>query len=159
MPLRNQTFWIIAFVCIMLDQLTKYWTVQAMQLGQSIPVWPGVLNFTYVLNPGAAWGLFSEFPLLLRSLSLIVSLGLMWMGAFSRLNRWEQVSFGFLLGGALGNGIDRFVAGEVVDFLQFAFINFPVFNLADVFINIGVGCLLVVLFRKPPATNGKRSNS
>lgn len=142
----------------MLDQLTKYWTVQAMQLGQTIPVWPGVLNFTYVLNRGAAWGLLSEFPLLLRSLSLVVSLGLMWMGAFSRLNRWEQVSFGFLLGGALGNGIDRLVAGQVVDFLQFAFINFPVFNLADVFINIGVGCLLVVLFRNPPTANGKRSN-
>lgn len=142
----------------MLDQLTKYWTVQAMQLGQSIPVWPGVLNFTYVLNPGAAWGLMSEFPIVLRLLSLGVSLGLMAMGAFTRLNRWEQISFGFLLGGALGNGIDRFLAGEVVDFLQFAFINFPVFNLADVFINIGVFCLLVVLFRKPPATNGKRSD-
>ncbi|NEQ27321.1 MAG: lipoprotein signal peptidase [Microcoleus sp. SIO2G3] len=159
MPIRNQTFWIIAFVCIMLDQLTKYWVMQGMRLGQSIPVWPGVLNFTYVLNPGAAWGLMSEFPIVLRLLSLVVSLGLIVMGVLSRLNRWEQVSFGFLLGGALGNGIDRLVAGEVVDFLQFAFINFPVFNLADVFINIGVFCLLIVLFRKPPATNGKRSSS
>ncbi|MCA1994618.1 MAG: signal peptidase II, partial [Coleofasciculus sp. S288] len=63
-----------------------------------------------------------------------------------------------ILGGALGNGIDRFLAGYVVDFLDFRLINFPVFNLADVFINVGIICLLIASFRHtPPASKARRS--
>ncbi|MEO1127008.1 MAG: signal peptidase II, partial [Cyanobacteria bacterium J06639_16] len=56
------------------------------------------------------------------------------------------VGYGCVLGGALGNGIDRMLAGQVVDFLDFRLINFPIFNLADVFINIGIVCLLISAF-------------
>lgn len=66
----------------------------------------------------------------------------------------EQLGYGFILGGALGNGIDRFLAGSVVDFLDFRLIHFPVFNLADVSINVGIICLLIASFPKA-ATNGR----
>jgi len=59
---------------------------------------------------------------------------------------FEQMGYGLILG-ALGNGIDRFVAASVVDFLDFQLIHFPVFNLADVFINIGIVCLLIASFQ------------
>lgn len=68
---------------------------------------------------------------------------------------WEQLGYGLILGGALGNGIDRFALGYVVDFLDFRLINFPVFNLADVFINIGIVCLLIATFRSGPPSEGK----
>ena len=58
----------------------------------------------------------------------------------------EQLGYGFVLAGALGNGVDRFLFGYVVDFLDFRLINFPVFNLADVCINIGIICLLIASF-------------
>lgn len=157
MPIRNQLFWIIGFVSLMLDQLTKYWVMQGMKLGQTIPLWPDVFHFTYVTNKGAAFSLFSESGGWLRWLSLIVSLGLIALAVFTRLDRWEQAGYGFVLGGALGNGIDRFVAGEVVDFLDFRLIRFPVFNLADIFINVGIICLLIATFRKPTMPNSKRS--
>ena len=157
MPIRNQLFWIIGFVSLMLDQLTKYWVMQGMKLGQTIPLWPDVFHFTYVTNKGAAFSLFSESGGWLRWLSLIVSLGLIALAVFTRLDRWEQAGYGFVLGGALGNGIDRFVAGEVVDFLDFRLIRFPVFNLADIFINVGIICLLIATFRKPTLPSSKRS--
>lgn len=65
-----------------------------------------------------------------------------------RLDRWQQAGYGCLLGGALGNGIDRFLTGEVVDFLDFRLIQFPVFNVADIAINIGIIGLLWSAWRQ-----------
>jgi signal peptidase II len=79
-------------------------------------------------------------------------MALAWFGPVQ--DRWEQVGYGFILGGALGNGIDRFAAGEVVDFLDFRLIRFPIFNMADVFINIGIICLLIAAFRSKDHPNG-----
>ena len=135
-------------ISIVLDHLTKFWVVQNFQLEESLALWPGVFNLTYVTNTGAAFSLFSNGGVYwLRWLSLIVSLGLMsfaWFGP--RFDRWEQLGYGLILGGALGNGIDRFVSGYVVDFLHFRLIDFPIFNLADVSINIGIICLLIAAF-------------
>jgi signal peptidase II len=159
MSIKNQLFWVAAFIGLVLDQITKYWVVQAMELEQSIPIWEGVFHLTYVTNTGAAFSLFSESGGWLRWLSLGVSLGLMALAWFGPLmNRWEQAGYGFILGGALGNGIDRFAAGEVVDFLEFRLIRFPVFNLADVFINIGIVCLLIAIFYNPPRSNRTHSS-
>lgn len=157
---KNRLFWLVAFISLVLDRLTKLWVVQTFPLTnppQTLPLWPGVFHFTYVTNTGAAFSLFANGSGWLRWLSLAVSAGLMAMAWFGpKMNRWEQAGFGFILGGALGNGIDRFVSGEVVDFLDFRLINFPVFNLADVFINVGIACLLIVTFKVAPARK-KRS--
>ncbi|MEB3343513.1 signal peptidase II [Okeania sp.] len=145
---KNPLFWIVAIISIVFDHLTKFWVVQNFQLGESLPLWSGVFHFTYVTNTGAAFSLFSNGGVYwLRWLSLIVSLGLMgfaWFGP--KFNPWEQLGYGLILGGALGNGIDRFVSGYVVDFLHFRLINFPIFNVADISINIGIICLLITTF-------------
>lgn len=158
---KNPLFWIVAAVSLVLDQLTKLWVVQNFELRETWPIWNGVFHFTFVTNTGAAFSLFSNNGGWLRWLSLAVSLGLIalaWSGG--RMNRWEQVGFGLILAGALGNGIDRFMTGEVIDFLDFRLINFPVFNLADVSINIGIICLLIVAFRESrPRNNGDKHNS
>ncbi|MBF2088729.1 MAG: lipoprotein signal peptidase [Synechococcales cyanobacterium K44_A2020_017] len=160
MTFKNHLFWIIAFIGLVADQITKYWTVQALALGETVPIWEGVFHFTFVTNTGAAFSLFSDNGTWLRWLSLLVSLGLMafaWLGP--RLNRLEQVGYGFILGGALGNGIDRFATGEVVDFLDFRLIRFPVFNVADICINIGILCILIAAFTLPPDHPGDRRPS
>lgn len=158
MRLKNRFFWVAAVVSLILDQLSKYLVVQNFELTETLPLWSGVFHFTYVTNTGAAFSLFSQGGGWLRWLSLIVSLGLIALAWFGPLLRtFEQLGYGFILGGALGNGIDRFVAGYVVDFLDFRLIRFPVFNLADVFINIGIVCLLIASFwESPPASNSRR---
>lgn len=156
---KNRLFWIAAVVSVVLDQLSKYAIVQNFQLTQTWPIWPGVFHFTYVTNTGAAFSLFSNNGAWLRWLSLAVSIGLMGLALFGpRLNRWEQAGYGLILGGALGNGIDRFMAGKVIDFLDFRLIHFPVFNLADVSINLGIICLLIVTFREPPPRRERSQN-
>lgn len=154
MRFKNKFFWITAFVAFFLDQITKYWVVQTFSLQQTLPLLPGIFHLTYVTNTGAAFSLLSGKVEWLRWLSLGVSLALIalaWFGPL--LNRWEQLGYGLILGGAMGNGIDRFALGYVVDFLDFRLINFPVFNLADVFINIGIVCLLIAAFQKTPSSS------
>ena len=156
--IKNRFFWIVAFICIVIDQITKYWVLQNFQLGESWPLWSGVFHLTYVRNTGAAFSLFSEDGSWLRWLSLLVSLALMAMAWFGpKLSLWEQLGYGFILGGAIGNGIDRFVFGYVVDFFDFRLIRFPVFNVADVCINVGIACLFISIFRKSdPGETGEQ---
>lgn len=151
MTFKNYFFWIIALVSVGLDHLTKLWVVTNFELHDTWPLINNVFHFTYVRNYGAAFSLFSDNGQWLRWLSLAVSLGLMALAWFGpSMDRWEQAGYGFILGGAVGNGIDRFVAGYVVDFLDFRLIRFPVFNLADVFINVGIVCLLIATLRQNP---------
>ena len=144
---KNHLFWVTALIGLILDRVTKYWVVQNFELQQTMPLLPGVFHFTYVTNPGAAFSLFSTGGTWLRWLSLAVSLALIALAVLGPVfSLWEQMGYGFILGGAMGNGIDRFLWGSVVDFLDFRLIRFPVFNLADVFINVGIICLLIATF-------------
>ncbi|NET60720.1 MAG: lipoprotein signal peptidase [Symploca sp. SIO2E6] len=164
--MKNRIFWVVAIVCLVIDQLTKYWVVQNFELTESLPLLPGIFQLTYVTNTGAAFSLFQGVGWL-RWLSLAVSIGLMafaWFG--SVLKSFEQLGLGLILGGALGNGIDRFfntciVDGQVltcvVDFLHFSLIEFPVFNFADVFINLGIICLLIASWKEQSPTSDRRS--
>jgi signal peptidase II len=145
---KNRLFWVVALIGIIVDQLTKYWVVKTFSMeGETLPIWSGVFHFTYVTNTGAAFSFFQDGVVWLRWLSLVVSLGLMYMAWFGpKQSIKEQLAYGFILAGAMGNGIDRFLFGYVIDFLDFRLIQFPVFNLADVFINIGIVLLLVITF-------------
>ncbi|NDJ20419.1 lipoprotein signal peptidase [Nostoc sp. B(2019)] len=154
MYLKNRLFWIASFIVFFLDQLTKYWVVQTFSLGQTLPLLPGIFHLTYVTNTGAAFSLLSGKVEWLRWLSLGVSLVLIGLALFGPvLNLWDQLGYGLILGGAIGNGIDRFVLGYVVDFLDFRLINFAVFNVADSFISIGIVCLLIASMQKTPTSN------
>ncbi|BBD65087.1 lipoprotein signal peptidase [Nostoc commune NIES-4072] len=156
MRLKNRLFWIAAFIAFFLDQITKYWVVQTFSLGQTLPLFAGIFHFTYVTNTGAAFSLLSGKVEWLRWLSLGVSLVLIALALFGpTLNLWDQLGYGLILGGAMGNGIDRFVLGYVVDFLDFRLINFAVFNVADSFISIGIVCLLIASFQKTPTSTDR----
>lgn len=158
MGFKNSVFWIAATISFCLDQATKYWIVQNFDLLETQSLISGVFHFTYVRNTGAAFSLLMGRADLLRWLSLFVSLGLMAFALFgSRLKKLEQLSYGLLLGGAMGNGIDRFIFGSVVDFIDFRLIRFAVFNLADVSINLGIICWLLDSFYKPKSKRDSRS--
>lgn len=147
---KNRFFWLVALVGLILDQITKYIVVQTFEsIGTTMAIWPDVFHFTYVINTGAAFSFFEGGVAWLRWLSLGVSLGLMCFVWFApKLPVTEQIGYGCILAGAFGNGIDRFLFGYVVDFLDFRLINFPVFNLADIFINVGIFLLLLVAWQQ-----------
>ncbi len=148
---KNRIFWLVAILGLILDQVTKYIVVQEFpEVGDTLPIWQNVFHFTYVINTGAAFSFFRGGVGWLRWLSLIVSVGLMIFACYApQLSKVEQLGYGFILAGAVGNGVDRFLFGYVVDFLDFRLINFPVFNLADVAINLGILFLLIASFNKP----------
>jgi signal peptidase II len=140
---KKRYFWIAAIASLILDQLTKYWVVRNFSLSESWSFWEGVFHFTYVRNTGAAFSFFTGGAFWLRWLSLIVSAGIIiFIIRVPKIRISEQLGLGFILAGALGNGIDRFLFGYVVDFLDVRLINFPVFNIADACINIGLVFLI-----------------
>lgn len=151
---KNRNFWLAAVLGLILDRITKFLVVYTFPLTippATLPIIPGVFHFTYVVNTGAAFSLFNQGVGWLRWLSLGVSVFLLLLAWFGpKLSRWEQAGYGFILSGALGNGIDRFILGQVVDFLDLRIIQFPIFNLADVFINVGIGCLILAMLGQSP---------
>lgn len=146
---KNFYFWLVAIVGLVIDQLTKVWTILTFEnVNDTIPLWEGVFHFTYVQNTGAAFSFFTGGAFWLRWLSLFVSLVLIVYGLLEKLPKPEQWGYGLILAGAFGNGIDRFIFGYVVDFFDFRLINFPVFNIADVCINIGIVFLIYGMFQE-----------
>ena len=158
MKIRNHYFWLAAIVNITIDILSKRAIVEMLRIERtSIAIIPNVFHFTYIRNHGAAFSLLEGNPLL-RWLSLVVSLILIAIAIVKTFsNIWEQLGFGLILAGAVGNGIDRlFFDGSVVDFIDLRIINFAIFNWADVSINLGIICLLVHTFiYQPKQPNSK----
>lgn len=137
-------YYLAALVVIILDQWTKYLVVRKMELGQSIPLIPDVFHLTSHRNLGAAFGILQNQRTLFIVITLIVVIGI--IVSLVRLgNKQPRVSWALslVLGGAIGNFIDRASTGQVVDFLDFTLINFPIFNVADAAITIGVAVLML----------------
>lgn len=145
MKLRNSYFWIAAIANIGIDIATKRAIVTTLQVERtSVPLIPNVLHFTYIRNHGAAFSMLEGQPWL-GWLSLLVSIILVSFGIVKTFHTiWEQLGYGLILAGAVGNGIDRlFFGGSVVDFIDLRIINFAIFNWADISINVGIICLLI----------------
>lgn len=147
--IKNQWFWLISGCGLALDQWTKIAVVEKLKyVHNSYPFWQDMLHFTYVINTGAAYSFFQGGVGWLKWLSITVSLGLLIYGLLApRLKILEQLTCGLILAGALGNGIDRFLYGYVVDFLELRFIRFPVFNIADICVSLGMLCFAIVLWQ------------
>ena len=129
------------------DQLTKYLTVQNIALFGRVDAIDGLFHFTYVQNTGAAFSSFEGLQWLFALIFGLFTLGIVWefftksLG-FTRFERWCIAA---IWAGGLGNMIDRLRLGYVVDMICVDFINFPVFNVADIFITCGCLVLLVHL--------------
>ncbi|MGY4707213.1 signal peptidase II [Candidatus Bipolaricaulota sp. J31] len=147
MKRRFFSFVLAGFVLV-LDQLVKHAVVLRLGLGESFPVIPGLLYLSRIHNTGSAFGILRGQNLLLTFLVSMISLGIVWAlhrGVFR--SHWERIGGGLVLGGALGNLVDRLVRGYVVDYMDFRF--FPAFNIADA--SVVVGAVLVaagVLWRR-----------
>ena len=138
---------LIAVAVALSDQLSKAWITDVLVDGRSLQAVPGLLDLRLVHNTGAAFSMLRGSTAVLGLLSLVVVIAvLIWLWRQPRLPNWQGLAVGLLLGGSLGNGIDRWRLGYVVDFLALVPINFPIFNPADVAINLAVICFAVDLW-------------
>lgn len=144
---------IVALVLLVADQAVKYLVRTGIDLGQSVPFIPHLLDLTYVQNTGAAFSALQEHTwlLILVSAAVVVAIAVLVQRGFFR-GRLGLTAAMLVMCGGVGNLIDRVVLGYVTDMFQTTFINFAVFNLADCYITVGVVLLFVyVLFFYPEA--------
>ena len=126
---------------VILVQFSNYIVVENMALGESIPIIKEVFHLTYILNPGAAFGMFAHNRLFFIAIAVIVIGIIIWARREILASPWEvKAGCGLFLGGAIGNLIDRARQGLVIDFFDFRI--WPVFNIADIAICIGVGLIV-----------------
>jgi signal peptidase II len=157
-------FWVtrwapLAFVTapvVALDQWSKLYVRAHFALYHTRPIIPGWLDLTYTLNPGAAFSLFATMPPGFRhvffiSLSIVATVVLVTLMARRTTTMLSSIAFALILGGTIGNLIDRVARGLVTDFIWFHHLSFsyPVFNLADSSITIGVGLILLLSWLSP----------
>jgi signal peptidase II len=149
-------FFGVAAIIVLFDQITKYVVDTAMTLHSSIPVIEGFFNITYVRNPGAAFGFLATAPAAFRAVFFIavtvaaILLILTYIRKYSAGEREMTLCLSLIMGGAVGNLIDRVRFGDVIDFLD-VYIgshHWPAFNVADSAISVGAVFLLIVMFRK-----------
>jgi signal peptidase II len=152
---KSRYFSVAFAVSLVIDQLTKTWVVTTLAFTDQVSVIDGFFYLTHVRNPGAAFSLFADAPEAIRAPFFIgttlIALGLI-ISFFRKLSPGDRLSalaLGLILGGAVGNLLDRLIYGEVVDFLHlrlWAGYSWPDFNVADSSIVIGVALLVIELF-------------
>ena len=142
-------YYILALIILILDQWTKWIVVTQMELRQQIPIIENLLYFTSHRNKGAAFGILQGQMWLFFIVTVVVVVFVVYyMNKYAKESKLLGISLGLVLGGAIGNFIDRLFRGEVVDFIDvyiFTY-DFAIFNVADMALVIGVGILMVQIF-------------
>jgi signal peptidase II len=152
---------VVASLVFLADFLSKQWALAHLQMGTTKIFVPYLLGLTLVTNSGTAFGMWRNERLVGLLLPPIICLGIIyWIVHRERsgalLSNLERCGFGMVLGGAIGNVVDRILQGEVTDFIFFPFFpSFPVFNLADALIDTGVALIIMhaLFFPKQPIRN------
>lgn len=133
----------VSLAIVLADQFTKFLALKFLSPSESVPVLRGIFHLRLIKNPGIAFGLFRTRTFLLTVIVVLCLVGLVLLAVQMRRGRLaQQVALAFILGGAVGNLIDRLMFGYVVDFLDFRV--WPVFNVADSFITVGVFLFLII---------------
>jgi len=150
--------WLAAIIFV-IDQFTKYWTVQALDLHESYQIL-SFFHFTYARNYGAAFSFLGDAggwqKYLFTFIAFAVSAYLIYsLKRNAQAQRWTNIAFALILAGALGNAADRLMFGYVVDFLDFdlGFYRWPTFNVADISIFIGAAMIILESFFSPESKN------
>ena len=146
----NMILWsLLAIVIIAFDQLVKLWVVNNIGMTDSIRVIPGMIDFVYIKNTGAAFSFLANktYGIIILSLvSLVFCAAVVWYVIKKKPdNKLFMLSLVLMFAGAFANAIDRILRGFVIDFIETTFIAFPVFNIADIAITIGAALLIVYI--------------
>ena len=138
---------LLSAAIVIADQITKFLTVANIPLYADVPVLEGVVGLTYVQNTGAAFSAFQGAQWLFAGVFVVFTVAIVWEYFKSPMpfKKYERVLIACVYGGAVGNMIDRIRLGYVVDMIKTEFMDFPVFNVADIFITCGCIVMMVSL--------------
>ena len=131
-----------------LDQFVKYWVSANIALGTSHGFLPGLMNLTNLHNDGAAWSILEGQQWFFYLITLAAVVVLAYLMRQWRTNRWKMIALSLIMAGALGNFIDRVHQHYVVDMFELLPINFPVFNVADSCLTVGVIALIIIILKE-----------
>ncbi len=143
---KSLLWFLITAAGLVLDRWSKYHITVTMEMGESTEVIKNFFHITRHKNTGAAWGMLGDMTLLLGIVSVVVSIGLVFM--FFKYSQWQiRLSLSMIISGALGNAVGRIFNGGVTDFLNFYIFgyDFPIFNVADMMVTVGTGILVVYI--------------
>lgn len=132
-----------AALLVVIDQLIKQWATAVLQPLEALTILPGVVELRYFLNDGMAFSMLAGKQTLLIGMTSLMLLCVFLLLLLRKMGPWERISWTLILGGGVGNLIDRVVSGVVVDYVNFLFVNFAVFNFADICITTGVVMLML----------------
>ena len=145
---------LVALAVVFVDQLTKLYVVAHFDVGESVPVIEEIFHWTYILNPGAAVGMLEGSRWRFVLIAIAVMAGIWYMRReIAEYGSWCTYGAALFGGGAVGNLIDRARQGLVIDFFDFRI--WPVFNVADIAICVGVGCIIWSILQKEWQENKK----
>ena len=138
---------ILTIILVIIDQATKYLTVQNIELGQVIEFIPNIVSLTYIRNTGAAFSIL-EGQMWFFYIVTIIVIGVLiyYMYTEAKKDRMLGILLSFILAGAIGNFIDRLMLQYVVDMIKLEFIDFAIFNVADSYLTVGVILLFIYTF-------------
>ncbi len=153
---------IFVIITFILDMLSKIAVVKYISLGESIEIVDKFLYLTNVRNTGAAWSLFANSRYFVLFISAIIIGALIgYIIKDKPNNKMEKIAYGFILGGAIGNFVNRLLHGYVIDFIDIKIFNYdyPIFNLADTFIVIGVILFIIYTWRYNDGNKSRKQQS
>ena len=142
----KKNIYVITFIVFLLDQVVKNIVLKAIQLEETIYVIPNLFFFTNVKNTGGAWSILENYPFILTLISFLCVIGLNYYIAKKiKFSKLEICYLGLIMGGVIGNFIDRILYEGVIDFIGIIFgsYQFPIFNIADMAIVVGVGLIIL----------------
>ena len=135
---------LLILVSVGLDQLTKYLVLENIEMFEIVPVVKGFFHFTYIENEGAAFGMLSEHRWVFLVISTVaIAAFIFYIIKYKPKDPLLCIALSFVVGGGIGNMIDRCFRGSVVDFIEVEFIDFYVFNVADMFVCVGCGLMVL----------------
>ncbi|RYL92889.1 signal peptidase II [Sporolactobacillus sp. Y61] len=143
-------YYFIALIVLIVDQLSKWLVVQNMTIGESIQLIPHIFYLTSLRNTGAAWNILEgQFVFFFLVTGVVLVIIIYYMQRYGRKQPLLGTALGLIIGGALGNFVDRLFRGEVVDFFHVYIFqySFPVFNVADASLSIGVFFMIIYLLK------------
>jgi signal peptidase II len=153
-------YYILAIVIIAIDQLSKWFIVKTMEIGESIPVIESFIYITSHRNPGAAWGILKgQMMFFYIVTTVVIFVVIYYMKSYAKQSKLIGIGLALILGGAIGNFIDRIFRKEVVDFLDvyIGSYNYPIFNIADSSLVVGVILVLIATFLDERKQKGSKN--
>ncbi len=151
--MKKSIGYILMVVVVIIDLLTKHWITSTLKVNQAVEIIPNFFWLTNVQNTGAAWSILRNQTWILTIISLLATVGLFYLYQTKAKTFWQELGLALMVAGTFGNLIDRMFLGAVRDFLSFNIFGYmwPVFNVADMALVIGVGCIILDMVVNPNA--------